>query len=145
MRSLTLLFLFAVLLSARENPFVPIGSEVQKHTEAQTDAQVVNFQYIRFLFSEGRLRIETKDRLKKHYAIHNPTRIILDFEGKSDFPSRQRRVDPAPFHEIRMGGHEGYYRTVIELDTPSDYGIEPFEYGYILTLKPHEPVSGPAE
>ncbi|MHC3993422.1 AMIN domain-containing protein [Thiomicrolovo sp. ZZH C-3] len=98
-------------------------------------SQTVNFQQARFLFSEGKVRIESKDKLAKHFVIRKPTRIILDFEANADFPTRKRKVNVAPFKEIRMGMHPGYYRVVIELHKHADYSVEPSKYGYTLTLQ----------
>jgi len=143
-----LTFAAATLLSGRENPFMPSSSlpepepvtaveaPVAPEPSASTAAsQTVNFQQARFLFTEGNVRIESRDRLAKHFVIREPTRIILDFEAKTDFPTRKRALDVAPFSEIRMGTHPGYYRAVIELTRAADYTIEPSKYGYTLILK----------
>ncbi|WP_345970343.1 AMIN domain-containing protein [Sulfurimonas sp. HSL1-6] len=145
----------ATLLTARDNPFLPSPSSpeplppkikerpvketvVKEAPVKETHSlatQTVNFQQARFLFSEGNVRIESRDKLAKHFVIRKPTRIILDFEANADFPTRKREVSVAPFKEIRMGMHPGYYRIVIELEKRADYSIEPSKYGYTLTLK----------
>jgi len=139
-----LTFLGVTAVSARDNPFLPPLSApepaVQETEEANvTDAagalQTVNFQQARFVFSEGKVRIESRDALKKHFVIRKPTRIILDFTADTDFPTRKRVLNVAPFSEIRLGTHPGYYRAVIELKSEADYTIEPYKYGYILTLQ----------
>jgi hypothetical protein len=161
MRLAPLLFLISCsLLTARENPFspipsapvsvpeqqIPLGSKAGKpdisdHASSAAQRQVpkgsetVNFQQVRFVLSATEVRIESKDKLKKHFAIKKPTRIILDFAGNADFPTRRHSVGLSPFKEIRLGTHEKYYRAVIELERPADYTIKPFKYGYILTLQ----------
>jgi len=165
MRFVTLLFFITCsLLTARDNPFIPVPSvsvsepavseteiEIVSETEvnvpdkndntspaaesrAENGSETVNFQQVRFVLSDKEVRIESKDKIKKHFAIKNPTRIILDFDAKADFPTRKQEVSLSPFKEIRLGTHETYYRAVIELTKPADYTLKPFKYGYILTL-----------
>jgi hypothetical protein len=153
------------LLTARDNPFAPVPSvpvpetaaavsETQIVSEsevkvpvknddtssaseqkAQNGSEIVNFQQVRFVLSAKEVRIESKDKIIKHFAIKKPTRIILDFAGNADFPTRKQGISLSPFKEIRLGTHEKYYRAVIELKRPAEYTIKPFKYGYILTLK----------
>ncbi len=158
-----LLLLIFSFLQARENPFVPAAvpteeagiSDVQtpvangmkpeshalKRSEKSAKAkmsgakpEVVNFQHIRFLVQSDGIKIETKDKLIKDFAIANPTRFILDFKSEADFPTRSRSLNSAPFKALRMGVHKGFYRVVIELDGKSGYTITPYKYGYLLTL-----------
>ena len=76
------------LLSARENPFIPLAeapvATVGSKPLVRTEGSIVNFQRIRFLFSATQVRIETKDTLKKDFAIPDPQRIILDFAADTD-------------------------------------------------------------
>ena len=119
----------AAQLNAEENETSPAAGDMDEGD----DKTVVNFQNIRFLVSEGEIRIETKDSLQKKFTIRKPMRIILDFESKNDFPTRKSPVPVKPFREIRLGSHEGFYRVVIELEEPVGYTVVPFKYGYILT------------
>jgi len=155
MRVPFLLFGLTAALLARENPFMPVGTAPSKavrtapspaasdgrKAEKSSDSvekrvpgndRIVNFQNIRLLFSPTRVRIETKDRLLKHFTIEKPSCIILDFESDADFPTRRRDVDVPPFRQIRMGIHDGFYRVVLETNATVPYRIEPFRYGYLL-------------
>jgi|GEM_PF-2976038 len=139
------------LLLARENPFVAgpqqavvRAPETVRASRPETSVspgsgkaavETVVFQNMRLLFSPGQVKIETKDRLLKHFAIAKPTAIILDFKSDADFPTRRRAVKTPPFKEIRMGIHPGFYRAVLETNASVAYRIEPFRYGYILTLE----------
>ena len=157
MRVVTILLLFLSVLGARENPFVPgatdtantarpavpdmpVGPEEAKEqlsTEepvSGTESENVDFGLIRFSVSGGEIRIETKDRLKEHFAIKKPTRLILNFASSADFPTRRQTLHSAPFREIRVGVHKGYYSVVIELDSPARYKMTPTDSGYTLTL-----------
>lgn len=120
----------AAQLMSEKQEVVP----AQKEMAAAAKTEIVNFQQLRFLFSGGQIKIETQDRLKKDFALQNPGRIILDFTSEADFPSRKRSISTAPFRTVRLGAHKGYYRVVIELEKRSGYKIEPYKYGYILSL-----------
>lgn len=154
------------ILTARQNPFVPVPhtpeavapvhengivilsdeevaqlkseeqevAPVQKETAVAPQTEIINFQQVRFLFSDRQIKIETKDRLKKDFALRDPARIILDFATVVDFPSRKRSLGIPPFSALRLGAHKGYYRVVIELEKASGYKIKPYKYGYILSL-----------
>jgi hypothetical protein len=98
-------------------------------------SQVANFQNIRLVFSEGEVRIETKDALLKDFTIPKPPCIVLDFKSDADFPTRKRELSVAPFREVRMGIHKGFYRVALETEAPVEYTMKPFRYGYILTLR----------
>ena len=158
MRVLTILLLLFAALDARENPFAagaPQTAESAKPTvpdmaagaaeerstagaveESPTggESENIDFGAIRFFISGGEVQIETKDRLKQHFAIKNPTRIILNFASDTGFPTRRQAMHLSPFHEIRVGAHKGYYSVVIELDSPARYKMTPTETGYTLML-----------
>lgn len=97
--------------------------------------QIINYQQIRFVVSEKLIRIETKDALLRDFSIKKPTRVVLDYRSKNGYPTRSKKLEPAPFSELRIGSHKGYYRVVIELKQPMKYTIVPFRYGYNLTLQ----------
>ena len=157
MRILAIFLLMLAALGARENPFVPgapdaagaarpavpdmpAASEEMAPSAAQeepviaSESESVDFGVIRFYVSGGEVQIETKDRLKQHFAIKNPTRLILNFASDTDFPTRKQALVIAPFREIRVGAHKGYYSVVIELDTPVRYKVKTAENGYTLML-----------
>jgi len=158
MRVLTIFLLLLALLEARENPFTPgapetanparpavpdmpagpDGAKAQAAAEEEaagsSESENVDFGVIRFFVSGGEVQIETKNRLKQHFAIKNPTRFILNFASNADFPTRKQVLHLAPFREIRVGAHEGHYSVVIELDSPVRYKITPREGGYSLML-----------
>jgi len=160
MRIPILLFVLMTLMYARENPFLP-GPPPQTPaaiTAPETEtalpepeetqpipgpdessdepvAEIVDFKMIRFDLTEKEVRIQTKDKLKKHFAVKNPTRIILNFVSSKGFQTQRKSVSTAPFREIRVGFHEGYYSVVIEVDGSAGYRIVPTENGYTLTLR----------
>jgi hypothetical protein len=102
--------------------------------ETPVKEQSINYQQIRFVLKGKTVRIETKDALKKDFAIANPMRIILDFKSQAEYPSRKKSLTVPPFSQLRIGSHKGYYRVVLELEHAANYSVTPFKYGYTLTL-----------
>lgn len=158
MRVWIVLAMFVTLLGARENPFIPAvtqqdrGQDIRESplpsadegaskpspgpdvVNVESPAEKVDFKTIRFDVRSDRIGIVTKDRLKKDFMVKLPTRIILNFASNGTFPTRRQAVSTAPFKEIRMGAHKGYYSVVIELKSMADYKIIPTSDGYSLVL-----------
>jgi hypothetical protein len=97
--------------------------------------EVANFKYIRFIFTEGEVQVETKDTLIKHFALPKKKLIVMDFEQKADFATKRRALATEPFKELRIGVHEGYYRVVLKLGETRKYGVSKGRYGYKLVLE----------
>ena len=157
MRFFWMTALLLTALQGRENPFVPVetaGAKVRHTTAAvpgssarsvpqertavkstEAKAEIASFQGIRFLVRSDGMKIETEDKLIKHFSIMKPTRFILDFKSDADFPTRSRALHRPPFKALRMGVHKGFYRVVLELEGSHDYSIKPYRYGYILLLR----------
>ncbi len=102
--------------------------------EKKTKPQIINYQQIRLIVTGESIQIETKDILKKHFSISNPTRLILDFKSDVIYPSRNKKIKISPFSVLRIGSHKGYYRVVLELEHPVKYKVSKYKFGYILTL-----------
>ncbi len=84
---------------------------------------VASFKEIKFLQSGKSIKIETKDKLLRHFMMIKPHRIVMDFERATDFRSKTEKVNKAPLKSIRLGNHDGYYRAVIELDGQYKYKL----------------------
>lgn len=158
MRFVLIMLAVVLFASARENPFVPfettaaskklpVQDGITLMEDAADDAplpappsisddteEIANFQHIRFVVSGTQMRIETKDKLIKRFSMSEPDRIILDFKGHTDFPTRKQLFANANFKVIRMGVHATYYRVVVELDAHRTPTVVPYRYGYILTV-----------
>jgi len=157
---------FSLLLSARENPFTPAqattkSSSIKSLTVApkkrgpkihpqrpivikkvdvpSPDSEnnvVFNTLKSRFLVYEDRIYIETKDRLKKHFSLEHPNRIVIDFRSSSDFASKRSIINGLPVTKIEVGAHGSYYRVVFRLDKSYRYSVEDAKYGLLLKLNP---------
>ena len=83
--------------------------------------QRVKLPFIKFSTKANNMRVETKDKLLRHFMLPHPHRIVLDFKGSSHFLAKKYTSLVKPFKKIRLGNHNGYYRVVIELDGQYEY------------------------
>ena len=117
----------------------------QSYTEStktsQTDSQkeefikVASIKFASFYTSHKTLKIETKDKLIRHFALVEPHRIIVDFQRDSSLKSYEKQIPNNIFSKIRVGNHDGYYRAVIELDGFYKYSFNESSNTYIFELK----------
>ena len=171
MRSTVLISLFcSLLLSARENPFVPPQANTHKtsvsqtvtvhsskkrkpkihpqrltrenhvtnqysHTSALTDKIVFNTLKARFIVRNESVYIETKDTLKKYFALEHPSRIVMDFKSASDFASKRKKLKGFAVTQIEVGAHGSYYRVVFKLDSTYKYKVKKVKYGFLLSFQ----------
>jgi hypothetical protein len=159
-----LLCVLITLSGARENPFfapsqeektpAPPPSEIRTdavpvievHTKNQEPPaernarkkEILNFEYVRFVLSEGLVQVETKDRLIKHFALPKKNVIVMDFEQKADFATKRKMLAVGPFKELRLGVHKGFYRVAFELEKFHTYRISKGRYGYVLVLEKND-------
>lgn len=89
------------------------------------------FSEATFYQSGKKMRIKTADRLLRHFMMIKPHRIVMDFERVTDFRSKSKVINSAPYKAVRLGNHDGYYRAVIELDGQYQYKVGK-EAGMIL-------------
>ncbi len=85
---------------------------------------VAKFKEIKFFQSGKSMKIMTRDKLLRHFMMIKPHRIVMDFERVTDFRSKSKVLNKAPYKNIRLGNHHGYSRAVIELDGQYRYKIE---------------------
>lgn len=107
----------------------------QMKSQASRFVQRVKLPFISSLTRKNQMKLITKDRLIRHFMLPSPHRIVLDFKGSSKVLGRKYTNFTAPFTEIRMGNHDGYYRVVIELDGQYEYKKKEDKHGIILTVK----------
>lgn len=93
--------------------------------------KIATFKEIVFFQSGKSMRIETDDKLLRHFMMIRPHRIVMDFERVTDFRSKTVNLKRAPYKNIRLGNHNGYYRAVVEVDGQYQYKVE-FEEGAIM-------------
>ncbi|TQR30304.1 AMIN domain-containing protein [Campylobacter sp. MIT 99-7217] len=89
---------------------------------------------ISFANYTNRIKLATKDEMVGNFTIGNPSKIILDFQNNSTFPTKTLDFDKSPFKKIVFGSHKGYYRIVIYLDGKYNYRLEKDASGYVLYL-----------
>ena len=117
--------------SATKDDNAPLPETAPATAKPTVYTLLADFGVVRFYQSGKTLKVTTSDPLLRHFMLVEPHRIVLDFKRDADFRSKVKTIkDGNPFKEIRIGNHNGYYRTVIELDGQYRYHIDQNE-GYI--------------
>jgi len=108
--------------------------EKKRHTLSGKEFSLIaDMDVVRYYQSGNTLRIETADKLIRHFMVIKPHRIVMDFKREMELSTRSKKLKGKPFTKIRMGNHDGYYRVVIELDGQYHYKIEAEANAQLLT------------
>ncbi len=111
-----------------------MSSEKQIKVSKKISPREIDFKFIDFSISKKEITIKTEDKMKRHFLLINPHRIVLDFIRDADFLSYKKILKRVPFTLLRMGNHEGYYRVVIDLDGHYRYSIDSIQSGYKIRI-----------
>jgi len=119
-----------------QRPIRPVHvTDENSRTSAPTDKVVFNTLKARFIVQDKSVYIETKDTLKKHFALEDPNRIVMDFKSASDFASKRKHLKGFAVTQIEVGAHGSYYRVVFRVNDLYKYRVEKVRYGLLLTLQ----------
>ena len=78
-----------------------------------TAALHLDYGFLKVALFDNRIEITTKDRLKKHFLITHPKKIVFDFYAKRGFASKKRKLHHPKFTELSLGAHKRFYRLAI--------------------------------
>jgi len=81
-----------------------------------------SIKYLSFYSFEKTLKIKTKDTIKT-FLLDNPSQIVIDFKRNSRLENSIIWSPSTVFKRIKVGNHDGYYRTVIELNKKYQYKV----------------------
>ncbi len=70
----------------------------------------------------------------RNFLLVNPHRIVMDFKRDTDIRSYIKKYPKDIFRSVRIGGHKGYYRVVVELDGHYRYSMKKTSDGYVIKL-----------
>ena len=107
----------------------------KKSTKSLKYKKIAASKYASFYSSEKTLKVVTKDKMIRNFLLTDPHRIVLDFKRDSSLKSSIKSVKNSIFSKVRVGNHDGYYRTVIELDGAYRYSMKKVQDGYTFTLR----------
>lgn len=83
-----------------------------------------NFGFIQ-LSNQGKvITIRSNDLLARHFALSDPSRIVLDFKHNGIFKSEQRSLNAAPISNVGCTNHGEFARLTIELDGRYKYSLK---------------------
>ncbi|WP_200762819.1 AMIN domain-containing protein [Nitrosophilus alvini] len=143
MKKYTILFLAAVMLFARENPFEPVKAEqFQKEpplSETKQQPQSVQkikiFSFLEILDNNRSIIIQTKDRAIRVFTVKNPLKTVLDFRRKNSFYTKKIDLQNENFKKVEIGSHKNYYRIAITPRKGCNPEAEKTDLGYKVFCK----------
>lgn len=97
--------------------------------------EIASLKHVKFFENSKTFKIVTNDIIIRDFLLVKPHRIVLDFKKDTSVSNYSKENTNSRFTKIRVGNHEGYYRTVIELDGLYRYKMQKVSDGYILELK----------
>ncbi len=94
---------------------VMLKSAASSSNHEALDKEAITFDYgfLQVAIFDDRIELHTKDRLKKHFLLDNPKKIVLDFATKRRFASKKNKIKHPKFTNITLGAHANYYRLAI--------------------------------
>lgn len=117
---------YPVLITQTTNKNIKITPKTTKQSK-----KIKALNFISFEIENNILKIYTKDRVLRDFAITAPSKIVIDFNSNRSFNTKIVPTNMAIFKDIAIGNHKGFYRVAIELDgvyryalTLKDYGVE---------------------
>ncbi len=90
--------------------------------------------FVSFSITDKEIYIKTNDTKIRDFLVTNPYKIVLDFQKKVSFYTKNFELETKRFKKITMGRHRDYYRVVIELDGHYKYLLKKVNDGIIVTL-----------
>lgn len=96
--------------------------------------EMASIKHLKLFSSSKDLKIVTNDEMLRNFLLVKPHRIVMDFKRETDIRSYVKNHPEDIFRSVRIGGHKGYYRVVVELDGHYRYSMEKTSEGYAIKL-----------
>ena len=84
----------------------------------------IRLPFIAVLFYEDGFAIRTKDRVRKHFALDTPAKIVIDIAGKKDFATKRYIINAGKATRLEIGAHPTYYRVAVSVRGCSRYSTK---------------------
>ncbi len=73
----------------------------------------IDYGFLKVAVFDDHLEIKSKDRLKKHFLLSHPKKIVFDFSARRGFPTKKKILHHPKFPKLFLGAHKTYYRLAI--------------------------------
>ncbi len=108
----------------KPNPLtIPIFDNISDQTISKSKEFKLSKDFT-FKTDNNMLTIFTKDTLIKHFDIKNPNKIVLDFNSKNSFPTKNININQGSFKSVKIGSHKNFYRASFLLNTTHKYTLQ---------------------
>lgn len=93
------------------------------------------FKFLKIDIDNKILTIKTPDVKIRHFAVADPTKIVVDLKREVKFRSQIIETDAPYFEEIAIGNHGDSYRVAIKLDGQYKYTLDERKDGFVIELR----------
>ena len=91
--------------------------------------------FIKINAAKNAVLLDTEDTIVRSFMLTKPYRIVIDFKADERFREKTQTISNSYFKKVVIGNHDGYYRTVLYLDSYYDYKLDKKDKGYLIELK----------
>jgi hypothetical protein len=94
-----------------------------------------NIPFIKINAAKNAVLLDTDDTILRSFMLTKPYRIVIDFKADERFRAKSKQIANSYFKKVVIGNHDGYYRTVLYLDSYYDFKLDKKKKGYLIELK----------
>lgn len=127
---------------SQNTPQVQIISKPRKVASPQNVAKsakisrVSQSNFVPYTISGNSIFVSYVGRLKRHYIMQNPYRIVMDFDINTKYYKKNSySINQPYFKRLRYGLHTNFLRIVLELDGNYIYNLEKYESGVKINVQ----------
>ena len=112
------------------------AQDLTKKSQKTADSRKSANKSAQYFVDGNSIFIAYQGRLKRHYIMQNPYRIVLDFEiNKKYYKKNSYSINAPYFKRLRYGLHTNFLRIVVELDGSYVYDLEKRKDGVKINVK----------
>lgn len=111
------------------------ATEARKYSYVFKKLDLKNIDFLNLNTAKNAVLIDTDDKIIRSFMLTKPYRIVIDFKRDQSFSGKSSDIKDSYFKRVVIGNHDGYYRTVLYLDSYYDYKLDHKEKGYLIELK----------
>ncbi len=97
--------------------------------------ELKDIPFLKINAAKNAVFLDTDDSIIRSFMLTKPYRIVIDFKADERFRAKTREIAGSYFKKVVVGNHDGYYRTVLYLDSYYDFKLDKKEKGYLIELK----------
>lgn len=99
------------------------------------EIEIGDIKFVKLYHLGQDFKIKTPFKMKKHFFMSKPYRIVMDFEGTVKTEKLERKLKKKFFTKVTISGHDDFFRVVLELDSYYEYVYTRIDGGYMIGVR----------